>query len=195
MTLDIQIWTMASMMLSGVALGMLYDAYRVVSGEFRFPRWTIPPLDILYWAVGTIAVFRVLYLSNGGEVRLYVFLALMIGVSGYFAFFSGLITAIVRFAVAAVKQGVRWMLRLGDMLLIRPIVALYRLIVAILGFFAFLSTFLFKFMLQLLYPLWKFATWAGRALGAKLSRWIGADRWLPPLKAKVHRLKFWQKRK
>lgn len=183
------------MMLSGVALGMLYDAYRVVSGEFRFPRWTIPPLDILYWAVGTIAVFRVLYLSNGGEVRLYVFLALMIGVSGYFAFFSGLITAIVRFAVAAVKQGVRWMLRLGDMLLIRPIVALYRLIVAILGFFAFLSTFLFKFMLQLLYPLWKFATWAGRALGAKLSRWIGADRWLPPLKAKVHRLKFWQKRK
>jgi spore cortex biosynthesis protein YabQ len=194
-TLDIQIWTMASMMLSGVALGMLYDAYRVVSGEFRFPRWTIPPLDILYWAVGTIAVFRVLYLSNGGEVRLYVFLALMIGVSGYFAFFSGLITAIVRFAVAAVKQGVRWMLRLGDMLLIRPIVALYRLIVAILGFFAFLSTFLFKFMLQLLYPLWKFATWAGRALGAKLSRWIGADRWLPPLKAKVHRLKFWQKRK
>lgn len=195
MTLDIQIWTMASMMLSGVALGMLYDAYRVVSGEFRFPRWTIPPLDILYWAVGTIAVFRVLYLSNGGEVRLYVFLALMIGVSGYFAFFSGLITAIVRFAAAAVKQGVRWMLRLGDMLLIRPIVALYRLIVAILGFFAFLSTFLFKFMLQLLYPLWKFATWAGRALGAKLSRWIGADRWLPPLKAKVHRLKFWQKRK
>ncbi|HZG77746.1 MAG TPA: spore cortex biosynthesis protein YabQ [Paenibacillus sp.] len=180
MTLSVQFLTMAAMMLSGAALGLLFDGYRVLSGELRFPRWIIPPLDILYWAVGTVAVFRVLFLSNGGEVRIYVFLALMIGVSFYFALLSGFAVKTIRWTIGRVKALIRLLIRLGDLLVVRPLVGLYRLVIVILGFLAALSIFLGKLVLQLLYPLWKIARWLFRPLGRRLYKLVRGDAWLAP---------------
>lgn len=187
------------MMASGAALGLLFDGYRVLSGELRFPRWIIPPLDILYWTVGTIAVFRVLFLSNGGEVRLYVLLALMIGVSFYFALLSGLFIRIFRWGIEAVRRTIRLFLRLGDALIVRPLIAIYRICIVILGFFAALSIFLGKLMLQLLYPLWKLACWIGKPLGRHASRLVRADAWLVPgirfMAGFLQRIGLWRRRK
>lgn len=171
---------MAAMVLSGAALGLLYDGYRVLSGELRFPRWMIPPLDILYWAVGAVAVFRVLYLSNGGEVRIYVFLALLLGISTYFALLSGFFVQAIRWTIAQVRRLIRFSIRLFDVLVVRPIIALYRLCIAILGFLAALSIFLGKLVIQLLYPLWKIAVWLVRPLAVHGYKLMRGDRWLAP---------------
>ncbi|WP_309122871.1 spore cortex biosynthesis protein YabQ [Paenibacillus sp.] len=199
MTLSAQFLTMAAMMLSGAALGLLFDGYRVLSGELRFPRWIIPPLDILYWAVGTVAVFRVLFLSNGGEVRIYVFLALMIGVSFYFALLSDVFVNVIRWSIGRIKALIRMLIRLGDLLVVRPLIALYRLAIVILGFLAALSIFLGKLVLQLLYPLWKITLWIGRPLGRRVSRLVRAEAWLTPSARFVadvlRRTGLWRKRK
>jgi spore cortex biosynthesis protein YabQ len=179
---------MASMICSGVALGLLFDTYRVLSGEFRFPRWIIPPLDLLYWAVGTLAVFRILFLSNGGEVRLYVFLAMMIGVSFYFGLLSGFFIKGIGWTIERIKQLIRSLIRLGDLFIIRPLIGLYRAFIIFLGFLAALSIFLTKLVLQLLYPLWKIAVWMLRPLGVKLFGLIRGDRWLLPV---VRRISHW----
>lgn len=190
---------MAAMMLSGASLGLLFDGYRVLSGELRFPRWIIPPLDILYWAVGMIAVFRVLFLSNGGEVRIYVFLALMIGVSFYFALLSDVFVKAIRWSVGRIKALIRTLIRLGDLLIVRPLIALYRLVIVILGFLAALSIFLGKLVLQLLYPLWKIALWIGRPLGRRVYRLVRAEAWLKPsvrfVADVLRRTGLWRKRK
>jgi len=190
---------MAAMMASGTALGLLFDGYRVLSGELRFPRWIVPPLDILYWAVGTAAVFRVLYLSNGGEVRLYVFLALLIGVSFYFALLSPLFVKLFRRAIDLTRRCIRFGIRVVDALVVRPAIGLYRLCIVILGFLAALSIFLGKLVLQLLYPLWKFVLWIARPLGRQALRLVRAEAWLlPALRAAakaLQRVGIWRKRK
>lgn len=199
MTLDVQFLTMAAMMASGAALGLLYDTYRVLSGEFRFPRWTTPPLDVLYWVIGTAAIYRVLYISNGGEVRLYVFLALMIGVSFYFGLLSGLLSKLMRWLIRKMVQFIQGLIRLGTILLIRPVVALYKLFIIILGFLGVVSIFLAKLMLQLLYPLWKITLWLMRPLGMRLYRLIGGDNWLRPAVRGIvgfaQKLRYWRNRK
>lgn len=196
MTLNVQFLTLASMIASGAALGLLYDAYRVVSGEFRFPRWIIPPLDLLYWAVGTLAVFRVLYLSNGGEVRFYVFLALGIGVCFYFALLSGGIVRTIRWSIGRFKALIRWTLRLGNLLIVRPLIGLYRVLLVFLGFLAALSIFLGKVVLQLLYPMWKIAVWILWPLGLRLYALVRGDRWLRPAARRISRwTERWIKRK
>jgi spore cortex biosynthesis protein YabQ len=195
-TLSIQFLTMASMIASGAALGLLFDVYRVLSGEFRFPRWIIPPLDLLYWGIGTLAVFRVLFLSNGGEVRIYVFLAMMIGVSFYFALISSFAIQTIRWMIKQVKALIRFLLKLGNLLIVRPLVGLYRLCIVILGFLAALSIFLSKVVIQLLYPLWKLTIWIGRPLGRWLHSALRADRWLTPFVRRIaHWISFWNKRK
>jgi spore cortex biosynthesis protein YabQ len=179
-SLNVQFLTLAAMALSGAGLGLLFDTYRVLSGEFRFPRWLIPPLDLLYWFAGTLAVFRVLYISNGGELRLYVLLALMIGVSFYFGRMSPAVIRTIRFFIEVCRRVVRFMLRLGNLLIIKPAIGLYRVTIVFFGFLAALSIFLFKLVLQLAYPLWKLLSWMLRPLIAKLGTLIRAERWLIP---------------
>jgi len=178
---------MAAMMCSGAALGMLYDAYRVVFREFRFPRWLVPPLDVMYWAVGTILVFRILYASNGGELRLFVFLALGIGVCFYFGVLSDAFVRAFRVALTALKRLVRFLVRLFVVLVVRPVVALYRAALVFFGFLAALSIFLGKLVLQLLYPLWKIAGWIARPIGRMLASAMRTERWLTPAVRRIAR--------
>lgn len=89
MSAAVQGMTIAYMMLCGLAMGLVFDVYRVASHRFRIARWLLPGLDVVYWAAATLCVFAVLLNSNQGEVRMYVFLGLGIGVTGYFGLFSG----------------------------------------------------------------------------------------------------------
>jgi spore cortex biosynthesis protein YabQ len=179
-SLNVQFLTLAAMALSGAALGLLFDAYRVLSGEFRFPRWLIPPLDLLFWFAGTLAVFRVLYESNGGELRLYVLLALMIGLSFYFGLMSPGVIRVIRFVIKVCRQIVLFFRRLFHLLVIKPLIGLYRVAIVFLGFLAALSIFLSRLVIQLAYPLWKLLSWIFRPLVSKLGKLIRAERWLFP---------------
>lgn len=83
-----QAMTIAYMILCGGGIGLAFDAYRVVVNRFRAPRWMLPGLDIAFWTAAAVWVFSVLQGSNQGEVRMYVFLGLGIGVTAYFGLVS-----------------------------------------------------------------------------------------------------------
>jgi spore cortex biosynthesis protein YabQ len=186
-SLNVQFVTLASMALSGAGLGLLFDTYRVLSGEFRFPRWLIPPLDLLYWFASTLAVFRALYASNGGEVRLYVFIAILIGVSFYFGLLSTAVIRTIRLIIEAFRRTIRFLLHLGNILLIKPLIGIYKIAIVFLGFLAAISIFLCKLVLQLTYPMWKLLLWIFKPLFLALGKLIRAERWLEPIGQAVSR--------
>ncbi|SDS78865.1 spore cortex biosynthesis protein YabQ [Paenibacillaceae bacterium GAS479] len=153
MTLETQGWTMAMMLLSGLLMGTAFDGYRVVSYELRFPRWIMPVLDIAFWVITALAVFRVLYASNEGEVRAYVFLGLLIGICLHYLLFSRAVIKLSKWLIVAMRAIVQFLIRLTDMLLIRPVIGIYRLIRVLTGFLLVFSIFLFRIVLQLVRPL------------------------------------------
>lgn len=166
MSLQVQYFTLLMMFSSGLVLGVLFDAYRVLSDQLRIPRWTIPVLDIMYWALATVIVFRVLYISNQGELRIFVFLGLLIGITCYFALVSPIIVKVILIVIRTVKRLIRVFIRIFDIMVITPILALYKLLIIFLGILAVVSIFLSKFVIQLLYsvvvlpfkwvnPLWR----------------------------------------
>jgi spore cortex biosynthesis protein YabQ len=158
-TLDTQGWTLAMMMVMGLLMGGVFDGYRVVSHELRFPRWILPVLDIGYWLAAALAAFRILYASNNGEVRAYVYLGILIGICIYFLALSGTVIALVRWTIRAVKATIRFLLRCMDLLLIRPVIGIYRLIRILAGFLVVFSIFILKIVLQLVRPLAKLILW------------------------------------
>ncbi|UJF33111.1 spore cortex biosynthesis protein YabQ [Paenibacillus hexagrammi] len=177
MTLHVQFYTLLMMFLSGAAMGTMYDVLRVLSGKLRLPRWSIPITDGLYWIVATILVFRLLMHSNDGQIRIFVFLGMGIGICFYFAFLS---TWVIRLTLLLIKTVIalyRFLYRTVEILLIKPIIALYKLVLIILGFLAAVAIFLYKIVLQLLYPMWRLFLWMTRPV----RKWFVIPAWLKRL--------------
>jgi spore cortex biosynthesis protein YabQ len=171
-----QFLTIMTMIGIGAGMGAIFDAYRVLSGQLRVPRWMIPLLDIVYWILSTLLVFRGLYASNHGQVRLYVFFGLLAGGWLYFHFFSRMVIRVVLWAIRVVKMLIRFIIRTVEILLIKPIVLLYRLVIVIFGFLLAIAVFLYKIVLQLLYPFWVLF----RKLFGLFRPWLKVPRWLKP---------------
>lgn len=124
--------TIATMMLCGLAMGLAFDVYRVASHRFHVARWLLPALDAAYWAAATLGVFTVLLTSNQGEVRLYVFLGLGIGVTGYFGLLSSWMVRITGKLIDAFKALVLFAWRVVRALLIVPVLWVVRLLAKLL---------------------------------------------------------------
>ncbi|MFF2484457.1 spore cortex biosynthesis protein YabQ [Paenibacillus sp. NPDC058071] len=173
MTLSMQWLTMGMMLLSGIGMGVVFDGYRVVSNELRFPKWWLPVLDMVYWLASALIIFRVLYASNNGEVRAYVFLGLVIGVASYYWLFSKAVIAIVKWLIIAIRACVRFLLKCIDMLIIKPVLLLYKLVRVIIGFGSALTIFLLKVVIQLIRPFWLLLAFVTRPLVKPLVRRLG----------------------
>jgi spore cortex biosynthesis protein YabQ len=166
------------MFVSGLGLGLLFDGFRVFAGQLRAPKWTQPVTDLLYWILATVVIFRILYWSNQGEVRLFVFIGLLIGVLLYFTALSRLVIRFLLFCIRMAKALFRFLVKTVETVLIKPMIALYRLFILFLGFVAASSIFLYKFVLQCLYPFWKLLVWLTRPLWRPLLKHVRVPRWL-----------------
>jgi spore cortex biosynthesis protein YabQ len=146
MNLNHQFLTMALMIGCGLGLGVIFDIYRVLSDKLNLSRWVIAILDITYGLIAAVAVFRVLYYSNYGQLRFFIFVALILGIYLYYKrFIKRVIQIVVRIII-----GIDW---LWQMFIVRPIQLFYKILLIFFGFFKALTIFFYKLMLQLSYPL------------------------------------------
>lgn len=164
--------TVAVMLLSGLGMGVVFDGYRVVSNELRFPRWWLPVLDIMYWMAAAVVVFRMLYASNNGEVRAYVFLGLAIGVILYYWLLSKPVIATVKWLIGAVRSLIAFIVKFIRIVILKPLLLLYKGVIAILGFGSALTIFLLKIVVQLVRPIWLLLRWLVRPVSRPLGRWL-----------------------
>ena len=79
MSLDQQIaaflWTLAI----GMAAGICYEVYRAVSDRLRLRKVGTFTGDIIFWTFLTVFAFFLLIRANYGQIRLYVFIGLVLG--------------------------------------------------------------------------------------------------------------------
>lgn len=170
MSLHIQFLTLSVMAGSGAFMGLMFDVYRVLSGQLRPPRWLVPLLDLVYWLVATLFVFRALLYSNDGQVRIYVFLGLILGIWLYFKLASRLAVATVLFLIQLIRALIRFIGKTIEFVIIKPVLLLYRLLFILLGFLWALSIFLGKLVLQLLYPVFLLGRFLFRPLLKRLKK-------------------------
>lgn len=88
MSLAAQLNMLLSMAIAGLALGFLYDGYRIwLSRGSRNKVWRAV-VDLFLWLGGSIMVFAVLQWRNDGVLRIYVFFGLVVGLIVYLKWFS-----------------------------------------------------------------------------------------------------------
>jgi spore cortex biosynthesis protein YabQ len=83
MTLTTQFLTMLSMIGMGSLFGASLDTYSRFLQRRRRKNWIVFLNDILFWILQGLSIFYVLFIVNEGELRFYIFLALVCGFAAY----------------------------------------------------------------------------------------------------------------
>ncbi|AMA74512.1 MULTISPECIES: spore cortex biosynthesis protein YabQ [Aneurinibacillus] len=161
MTLTGQAATMMSMVLCGLAMGILYDTYRTMERKCRLARWLVWLCDFLFWISCIFLVFGTLLRVNEGIVRIYIFLGLAVGVVLYFLLFQRTYLYILNKLIFFSLWLYRVTLRTGYYLLVAPVLFLYRIL---------LSTALLLF--SVIFRIGKWILLPFRFLGHKLWGWM-----------------------
>ena len=135
MSLDTQFVTLLSMIAMGVSFGAAFDTYNRFLKRAKRALWIVFINDVLFWCIQALLIFFVLFKANAGEWRFYIVLALLCGYSAYQALLKGLYKKALEGAIYLVLETIHFFVRLGDMLLLKPVKGLIMLLVSIVLFF------------------------------------------------------------
>lgn len=95
MELEMQAKTFVVVVATGILLGVLFEVYRILRWRFR-PHWLITTVaDLIYCLLATAITFAALLLSNWGEFRFYVVIALLSGVFAYYRLASRYVSKLI----------------------------------------------------------------------------------------------------
>ncbi|MCL6548716.1 MAG: spore cortex biosynthesis protein YabQ [Alicyclobacillus sp.] len=110
------------------AMGACFDVYNTVTGSSKWLRWLRPVLDIAFWLASAACVYFVVYRTNHGQLRAYTFPLL----AGGYALYAALLhRRVVASAFAFVRfwgAVFRWLYRVLDVVLLRPLRWLFRFV-------------------------------------------------------------------
>ena len=80
--------------LTGVAIGILFDFFRILRRSIKTSNIVTYIQDILFWILTGIIVLYSIWYFNNGELRIFVFLGLIIGILIYMTTLSSIIIKI-----------------------------------------------------------------------------------------------------
>lgn len=82
-TLLMQIQAFCGTLLLGIGAGLIFQYYQTVIRLARLRKYALYIVDLTLWIVMIGIIFAAMFFINGGEMRIYVLLALLIGIIVY----------------------------------------------------------------------------------------------------------------
>ena len=186
-----------SLVVAGAAMGTVFDIYNTVTGASKWFRWIRPTLDLLFWIGSAAVVYYLLYKTDSGRIRLYLFSLLLVGYLLYRWMFGQSVVRSAFVIVRWVEGLVRVVYKVVYNLTFRPLwwmmngfvrigVGLYRVLCVLEdGVF-----WLVRFWLKVLMVYWLFRIPRVQRGARKLragweEMWTHASKWLKTILARV----------
>lgn len=155
MSLTTQFYTMLAMVGIGGWIGVALDTYgRFLKRPLR-ARWVVFINDFMFWVVQGLILFYLLLLVNEGELRIYIFLAVLCGYAAYQSLLKRVYLRILERLIQTSLSIYRLLIKVGQVLIVRPVVGLVHLLIMILVGVVRILWRLIKWVFQFLYSLVK----------------------------------------
>ncbi|WP_286230351.1 spore cortex biosynthesis protein YabQ [Neobacillus mesonae] len=132
MTLTTQFVTMLSMIGMGSLFGAMFDTYQRFLKRPKRKQWIVFLNDLLFWVIQALIIFYTLFLVNKGEIRFYIFLALICGFATYQSLFKGIYLRLLEWLIQTVIVIYRFIKKALRLLIFKPIVGLVQLLTVII---------------------------------------------------------------
>lgn len=158
MTLSTQFLTMLSMIGMGSLFGVMFDTYQRFLDRPNRKSWIVFINDLLFWVIQALIIFYILFLVNNGELRFYIFVALLCGFAAYQSLFKGIYLKLLEVMIRSVISLYQFIRRAFQLLIYKPVVGIIQLLISIViilgrGIFS-LVKFILKVLLIILKVLW-----------------------------------------
>lgn len=120
-----QLFCLLIFIITGIAIGILFDIFRILRKSFKTLDWITCIQDILFWILaGCIMLFSI-FVFNNGEFRSYVFIGILIGVVVYMLTISRIFikssTAIIKFLKKILSYPINLIKNILNKVIIKPI--------------------------------------------------------------------------
>ena len=80
--------------LTGVIIGILFDFFRILRKNIKTPNIITYIEDILFWVLTGILILYNIWYFNDGEIRIFMFLGIILGVLIYMSILSKMVISI-----------------------------------------------------------------------------------------------------
>lgn len=157
MTITTQFLTMLTMVGMGSLFGASLDTYNRLFQRQKRKAWLVFINDILFWLLQGLTIFYVLFLVNQGELRFYIFLALLCGFAAYQAIFKSLYLKLLEYVIAICKMIYRFVIKTLNLIIYQPLFWLVSLILSLLLYIG-------RGLFALVKMLFSFIQWIGRII-------------------------------
>lgn len=136
-SLNSQFYAFLVTILAGITIGILFDFYRVIRGMVR-PKKVFTYLgDLTFWVISTLVVFFMLLIGNWGELRFYVWVGVLVGITVYLRYLSRYMLKVFGFLIYIINKTVAFFLKvLGIMWMIisYPFIIIRNIVIIPVGF-------------------------------------------------------------
>jgi spore cortex biosynthesis protein YabQ len=99
-----QVYVFLFAVVGGMIIGFIYDLFRIKRKAIVTGRVAIFIEDTLYWIIATVVMFLVVYKSNDGELRTYIFIGVALGVILYALVLSKIVVSSAIFILRVVYK-------------------------------------------------------------------------------------------
>jgi spore cortex biosynthesis protein YabQ len=149
---------MLSMIGMGSLFGVMFDTYQRFLDRPNRKSWIVFINDLLFWVIQALIIFYILFLVNNGELRFYIFVALLCGFAAYQSLFKGIYLKLLEAMIRSVIALYQFFRRGFQLLIYKPVVGIIQLLISIIillgrGTFSFVK-FILKVLLFILKVLW-----------------------------------------
>ncbi|WP_113928188.1 spore cortex biosynthesis protein YabQ [Bacillus sp. P14.5] len=174
MTLSVQFYTMLAMVGMGSVFGAALDTYNRFLNRNKRKRWLVFLNDVLFWIVQALFIFYILFSVNFGEVRFYIFIALLCGFAGYQALLKEMYKNLLERIIQGFISLYSFMVKMARNLVYSPIkwlvVLLFSIILGIAKGVWTVFGFLFKAIISILKIVFTPLLWVVKIISSLLPK-------------------------
>jgi spore cortex biosynthesis protein YabQ len=132
MTLSTQFLTMLTMIGMGSFFGAALDTYNRFLNRTTRKQYFVFINDILFWILQGLIIFYVLFIVNEGELRFYIFIALLCGFAAYQSLLKGYYLKILETTISIAISLWNFLAKLFQVLVYRPLLSIISLLISII---------------------------------------------------------------
>ena len=98
--------------INGVIIGLLFDIFRILRKSFKTSDLITIIQDILFWIITGIIILYSIFIFNNGEIRFYMFLAVILGALLYMLLLSRYIIKISVEIINVIKKVLKFIFKI-----------------------------------------------------------------------------------
>ncbi|WP_102029454.1 spore cortex biosynthesis protein YabQ [Salirhabdus sp. Marseille-P4669] len=135
MSLTLQFTTMITMFLCGVYIGVAVDTFNRIHRRKKRSGFFLYANEILFWILQGLILFYILFLINHGELRLYIWLAILLGYVFYQSILRVWYLKSLEYIIQWIVTLTQFLRRLVNRLIVAPVKWIFQVATYVLTIF------------------------------------------------------------